>query len=88
MSGLKITTQPTIEPISIEEAKEHLRLDDDIDDIPVLTYVKAARLWAEKYTGRFFITRTVQQFLDSSALMPIPRLVFILSYSNFFEFWL
>ena len=67
MSGLKITTQPTIEPISIEEAKEHLRLDDDIDDIPVLTYVKAARLWAEKYTGRFFITRTVQQFLDSSA---------------------
>ena len=67
MSGLKITTQPTIEPISIEEPKEHLRLDDDIDDIPALTYVKAARLWAEKYTGRSFISRTVQQFLDSSA---------------------
>lgn len=67
MSGIKITTQPTIEPISIEEAKEHLRLDDDIDDIPVLTYVKAARLWAEKYTGRSFITRTIQQFVDSSA---------------------
>ena len=67
MSGIKIATEPTIEPISIEEAKEHLRLDDDIDDIPVLTFIKSARLWAEKFTGRSFITRTVQQFLDSTA---------------------
>jgi len=72
MAGLKVTTQPTIEPISIEEAKEHLRLDDDIDDIPVLTFIKAARLWAEKYTGRAFITRTVQQYLDSTASILDP----------------
>ena len=67
MAGLKVTTEPTIEPISIEEAKEHLRLDDDIDDIPVLTFIKAARLYVEKFTGRSLITRTVQQFLDTSA---------------------
>ena len=72
MAGLKVTTEPTIEPISIEEAKEHLRLDDDIDDIPVLTVIKAARLWAEKYTGRAFITRTVQQYLDSTASILDP----------------
>ncbi len=72
MAGLKVTTEPTIEPISIEEAKEHLRLDDDIDDIPVKTFIKAARLWAEKYTGRAFITRTVQQYLDSTASILDP----------------
>tara|TARA_B000000609_G_C24182148_1_gene359729 strand:- start:2626 stop:3300 length:675 start_codon:yes stop_codon:yes gene_type:complete len=72
MAGLKVTTEPTIEPISIEEAKEHLRLDDDVDDIPVKTFIKASRLWAEKYTGRAFITRTVQQYLDSTASVLDP----------------
>ena len=72
MAGLKVTTQPTIEPISIEEAKEHLRLDDDVDDIPVKTFIKASRLWAEKYTGRAFITRTLQQSLDSTASILDP----------------
>ena len=72
MAGLKVTTQPTIEPISIEEAKEHLRLDDDVDDIPVKTFIKASRLWAEKYTGRAFITRTLQQSVDSTASILDP----------------
>jgi uncharacterized phiE125 gp8 family phage protein len=91
MAGLKVTTEPTIEPISIEEAKEHLRLDDDIDDIPVLTFIKAARLWAEQYTGRAFITRTVQQYLDSTASVLDPLFegmrtgVETRAYSNYIE---
>ena len=91
MSGIRVTTQPTIEPISIEEAKEHLRLDDDVDDIPVKTFIKAARLWAEKFTGRAFITRTVQQYLDSTASVLDPLFegmrtgIETRAYSNYIE---
>ena len=64
MSGLEVITAPTIEPISRIEAREHLRLDDDIDDSQVRAYITAARLWAEKFTGRTFINTTFRQNLD------------------------
>ena len=32
MSGLKIVTGPAVEPISRVEARDHLRLDEDVDD--------------------------------------------------------
>ena len=66
MSGLELVTGPTIEPISRIEAREHLRLDDDVDDSQIRAYILAARHWAENATGRAFITRTVRQSLDSS----------------------
>lgn len=66
MSGLIEVTGPTIEPISRIEAREHLRLDDDVDDSQVRAYITAARVWAENYTGRAFINRTMRQTLDST----------------------
>lgn len=66
MSGLIEVTGPTIEPISRIEAREHLRLDDDVDDSQIRAYITAARTWAENYTGRAFINRTMRQMLDSS----------------------
>lgn len=65
MSGLEVVTGPAVEPISRIEAREHLRLDDDVDDAQVRAYVLAARIWAENYTGRSLITRTVAQYQDS-----------------------
>jgi|DEB0MinimDraft_6_1074348.scaffolds.fasta_scaffold26178_2 hypothetical protein len=66
MSGLQIVTEPAREPVTAIEAREHLRLDDDVDNIQVMAYIMAAREWAENYTGRVFITRTLRQFLDST----------------------
>lgn len=66
MSGLIEVTGPTIEPISRIEAREHLRLDDDVDDSQIRAYITAARTWAENYTGRAFINRTMRQSLDSA----------------------
>ncbi|CAB4169244.1 Phage conserved hypothetical protein [uncultured Caudovirales phage] len=49
-------TQPTVEPISISEAKAQIRIDDTSQDLPLLaTYISAAREWAESYTERTFI---------------------------------
>lgn len=64
MSGLIEVTGPAVEPISRIEAREHLRLDDDVDDSQVRAYITAARVWAENYTGRVFINRTMRQSLD------------------------
>ena len=72
MSGLEIVTGPTIEPISRIEAREHLRLDDDVDDSQIRSYIMAARQWAENYTGRAFITRTVRQYLDATPVRNDP----------------
>lgn len=66
MSGLIEVTGPAVEPISESEARGHLRLDDGIDTTQVTAYILAARQWAESYTGRVFINRTLRQTLDST----------------------
>ena len=64
MSGLKEVSGPSIEPISRLEARDHLRLDEDLDDAQVRSYIMAARMWAEQYTGRAFINRSMQFYLN------------------------
>jgi uncharacterized phiE125 gp8 family phage protein len=66
MSGLKIVTRPALAPISRIEARDHLRLDEDFDDGQVRAYIAAATEWAENYTGRALISRTMQMFLDGA----------------------
>jgi hypothetical protein len=72
MSGLQITSGPAVEPITRIEAREHLRLDDDVDDAQVRAYILAARIWAENFTGRAFINRTVHQWLDGFLPVDTP----------------
>lgn len=67
MSGLVEVTGPAVEPISRNEAREHLRLDDDVDDSQVRAYITASRIWAENYTGRKFISRTFNQYFDTTS---------------------
>jgi len=64
MSGIVTVTEPSIEPVSVVEAREHLRLDDDVDESLVFSLILAARQWAENYTGRSLINRTMQMYLD------------------------
>ena len=39
MSGLVTVTEPSIEPVSVIEAREHLRLDDDVDESLVFSLI-------------------------------------------------
>jgi len=64
MSGLKIVTGPAVTPVSRTEARNHLRLDDDVDDSQVRSYIQSATNYVENYTGRFLISRTCQMMLD------------------------
>jgi hypothetical protein len=64
MAGYNITTQPATEPVSLAEAKDFLRIEDRVDERIINMMIKSAREWAENYTGRSFINRTVTLYLD------------------------
>ena len=51
-------SDPETEPVTLDEVKVHLRLDSDLDDDYLSSLIKAAREWAEDFTGRVFITQT------------------------------
>lgn len=72
MSGLKIVTGPAVTPVSRTEARNHLRLDDDVDGSLVRAYIQAATDWAENYTGRFLVSRTCQMMLDGARELESP----------------
>ena len=54
------TTGPAIEPLTLSEAKAHLRMDDEPDDLDALIVdlIKAAREQVEIETGQALISRT------------------------------
>lgn len=80
----RIKTPPAVEPVTLTEAKLHLRLattaalaaayttEDDL----LNALIVAARTWAEDYTHRAFITRTweatLQGWPSGAILLPWP----------------
>lgn len=62
---LRQTSPPAIEPISLAEAKLHLRVDIPDDDALILSLISAAREAAEGECNRAFITQSWQLVLDS-----------------------
>jgi len=48
-------TPPAVEPVSLAEAKSHLRVDTDTDDAYIGTLIKAAREWVEEYLDRSLV---------------------------------
>jgi len=60
-----LVTAPAKEPVAIEEAKAHLRIDSSAEDITILQpSIKAARVYAENRLSRQFITATWDLRLD------------------------
>lgn len=59
------SAEPSIEPVSVIDIKEHCRIDNDDEDMLVESYLKAARRWCEDFTRRSFINTTWVAKLDS-----------------------
>lgn len=73
----QITTAPAHEPVSLERAKRHLRIDDDDSDDLLRSCLTAARRWCEGFTGRSFLWQTIAAKRDDLPVqieLPCPPL--------------
>jgi uncharacterized phiE125 gp8 family phage protein len=61
----KVITAVATEPITLLEAKNHVRVDDDADDNYITLLITAAREYCEGYTGRALATQTLEEQLDA-----------------------
>ncbi len=64
MSALVMSVEPAEEPITLEEAKAHLRVDIEDDDQLILNLITAARQKAESILKRALITQTLIYYPD------------------------
>ena len=59
ISALQVVSPPAVEPVTVDFAKQHTRIDHDDDDDLVGLYITTARTIAEQYLGRVLITQTL-----------------------------
>lgn len=86
---MKLIAGPLVEPITLDEARLHLRVDPVAgphpDDPLIAAQLSAAREWAEQYTGRFIAPRTLEAWFTAPELrapfdLPEASRVLSLSY--------
>jgi uncharacterized phiE125 gp8 family phage protein len=63
--GLKLLTPAVTTPVTLAEAKAHLRVIDNDDDAAIAAYIEAATKATEAFLGRALIDQTWQLVLDS-----------------------
>lgn len=56
--GASLITAPVVEPVSLSEAKAHLRQDSSDSDSSLVAYLVASRQFCESYTRRVFKSQT------------------------------
>ena len=66
-ADLEQTIAPLAEPVSLAEAKQHLRVDYDDDDALIATQIAAARGWIEKELNISMVQRTYRAYLPQFA---------------------
>lgn len=62
--AVKLITPPETEPLEIEEAKLHLKVETDDDDTSITALIMAAREYCEGFQRRAYITQTYELWLE------------------------
>lgn len=63
--SLTVATAPAIEPVTLAEAKEHLRVDIDDDNDYIEALIVAARQYAEEYLDRALVSQQLTMRMDT-----------------------
>jgi len=74
----KVTTAPVLEPVTLAEAKLHLKVDYTADDALITELIKTARQKCEQFQNRAFIEQIITAKLDSFSnviALPMPPLI-------------
>lgn len=84
--GLIQISLPTFEPVSLVEAKAHLRVTFSDDDNVITAFIAAARMNVEGWLGRALVDQTWDLYLDSfptdtfkGIQIPLPPLLEVIS---------
>ncbi len=73
---LVVVTEPTLEPVTIAEAKTQCRIDIDDDDLAIGGFITAARQQCELVSRRAFVATTFDLYLDAwpvDGMIQLPR---------------
>jgi uncharacterized phiE125 gp8 family phage protein len=86
--SLSLTTAPAEEPVTLAEAKAHLKVDTADDDTLISSLITAARARAEWHTGRALIAQDWILWLDAwpddgVVEIPLPPLVAVSSVTTY-----
>src|SRR4029077_14183939 len=85
-AALRVLTPPASEPVTLDQAKRHCRIDNDYDDDLVAMYVTSARTWAETFLNRALFTQKLQYNITwappptATPLVPQSLIVFPLNW--------
>lgn len=75
--AVSLLIPPAVEPVTLQEAKDHLRLDTDAHDAMLQVQIQAAREHVEMFTRRQLVTATYLLTMPVFApviLLPFPPL--------------
>lgn len=80
--SVRVVVAPAVEPLTLAEVKLHLREDLSEQDDLITSLIQMAREYAERYTGRAFITQTLQLSLpcfpaDGEIVLPRPPIQYV-----------
>jgi len=62
--ALRLITGPTVEPITLAQAKAHLRVDHTDDDLWITAAIIGCRVYAENFMGRALVSQTWELVID------------------------
>jgi uncharacterized phiE125 gp8 family phage protein len=76
------TTAPTVEPVSLTQAKLWCRIDGTTDDSLIAGLISAARDYCQQYEGRAYTEQTITAYTDnfkSIISLPMPPVISVTS---------
>jgi uncharacterized phiE125 gp8 family phage protein len=85
-AALRVITGPASEPIDVDTARRHCRIDNDDDDDLIALYITGARAWAESWLNRALFTQQLQYNVTwappptATPLVPQSLIVFPLNW--------
>lgn len=61
---IKVITPPNEEPITLDDMKSYLRVDDDNDNMLISSLITAAREYCEGFQNRAYFSQTIELTMD------------------------